>query len=162
MRDARRRARRTALAVWGGAALVSFASRASAQVVLDGTLGPSGARVGPNYIVPQNVGRVRGANLFHSFSQFNVNSGESVTFTASDADIANVIARVTGPGASNVDGLLRSAVPGANLFLINPNAIVFGPGAQIDVQGSFVATTASYVRLSDARGFRPSPRATPF
>jgi filamentous hemagglutinin family protein len=110
--------------------------------------------LGPNFVIPQSVGRLRGTNLYHSFSQFSISAGESATFTAnSGTTVTNVIARVTGTSSSSVNGLLRSSIPNANLFLINPNGIVFGPMAQLDVQGSFVASTASYVRLADGVRF---------
>src|SRR5580692_8839423 len=96
------------------------------QVVLDGTVGPAGARLGPNFVIPQSVGRLQGTNLFHSFSQFNISAGESATFTANTGTaVTNVIARVTGTSSSNINGLVRSDIPNANLFLINPNGIVF-------------------------------------
>jgi filamentous hemagglutinin family protein len=111
--------RRARFALVALASLAVPATSARAQVVLDGTLGPSGPRIGPNYIVPMSVGRLVGTNLFHSFAQFNVNQGESVTFTApSAATVSNVLARVTGGQPSNINGLLRSAVPGANFYLI--------------------------------------------
>ncbi len=107
-----------------------------------------------NFVIPQSVGRLNGTNLFHSFSQFSISAGESATFTANTGTtVTNVIARVTGTSPSNVNGLVRSDIPDANLFLINPNGIVFGPMAQLDVQGSFVASTASYVRLADGVRF---------
>src|SRR3954468_5914245 len=96
-------------------ALLGLPAGAGAQVVLDGTLGPAGPRIGPNYVVPMSVGRLVGTNLFHSFAQFNVNQGESLTFTApSDVPVSNVLARVTGGQPSNINGLIRSAIPGAN------------------------------------------------
>jgi filamentous hemagglutinin family protein len=140
-----------------GAVIVAMAASSHAfagQVVLDGTLGPAGARLGPNFVIPQSLGRLQGTNLFHSFSQFNISAGESATFTANaGTTVTNVIARVTGTSSSNINGLVRSDIPNANLFLINPNGIVFGPMAQLDVQGSFVASSASYVRLADGVRF---------
>jgi large exoprotein involved in heme utilization and adhesion len=42
---------------------------------------------------------------------------------------------------------------GANLFLLNPNGIVFGQNASLDIQGSFVATTAERIQLGDSGYF---------
>src|SRR5258705_311811 len=89
-----------------------------AQVVLDGTLGPSGPLSGPNLIVPAASGRTVGTNLFHSFSRFDINSGESVTFQG-PTSVQNVLARVTGGSPSNINGALRCDIPGADLYLIN-------------------------------------------
>ena len=81
-----------------------------------------------------------GGNLFHSFSQLNLSRTESATFSGPPT-VQNVLARVTG-GASSIDGTLRSTIPGANLYLINPGGVMFGPNARVDVSGSFVVSTA--------------------
>ena len=134
------------------ACLMTTAS--SGQVVTDGSLGsgPGAALSGPDYTIDPHLGQTVGNNLFHSFSQFNVNAGESATFTG-PAHIVNVLSRVTGGSPSTIDGLLRTeAMPRANFFLINPNGVAVGPGAQLDIGGAFVVTTADRVEFSD-RGF---------
>jgi filamentous hemagglutinin family protein len=125
---------------------------ASAQIVLDGKFGASGALTGPNYSIPAEVGATRGNNLFHSFSQFNLATGDAAAFSG-PANIQNILARVTGGSSSSIDGTIRSEIPGANLFLINPNGIIFGPNAAIDVSGSFAASTANYLKLADGARF---------
>src|SRR5689334_17446304 len=97
-----------------------------AEVVLDGKFGPSGPLAGPNYDIPANVGATRGNNLFHSLSHFNLSAGETVTFTG-PANIQNILTRVTGGTPSSINGTIRSEIDGANLFLINPSGVVFGP-----------------------------------
>ncbi|TLM63007.1 MAG: filamentous hemagglutinin N-terminal domain-containing protein [Deltaproteobacteria bacterium] len=134
----------TALILTGLLALPAIP--AGAEVVLDGSMGPAGAVAGPNYNITSALGTVSGSNLFHSFSNFNIGTGESATFSG-PASIANIISRVTGGGASSIDGLLRSDIAGANLYLINPNGILFGQNARLDVSGSFFAATADYLRL---------------
>ena len=52
-----------------------------AEITLDGSMGPSGALAGPNYVIGHDLGRLKGTNLFHSFGRFNVMTGESATFT---------------------------------------------------------------------------------
>ena len=85
-------------------------------------------------------GAVRGNNLFHSFSEFNVNDGQRVYF-ANPAAIENIISRVTGNNPSNILGTL--GIDGkASLFFINPNGIIFGENAKLDIAGSFLASTA--------------------
>lgn len=133
------------------ALLLAFAGSAPAQVVLDGTLGAPGALAGPNYAIGNALGRQVGANLFHSFSQFSLASGQSATFSGLPGT-ANIIGRVTG-AASSIDGTLRSTIAGANLWLINPRGMAFGPNARLDVQGSFHASTASYLRLGTSGRF---------
>jgi filamentous hemagglutinin family protein len=130
------------------------AATARSAVTLDGTLGPTGSFSG-NVLIPATFGTQRGANLFHSFRTFNIFSGESLYFTPAGASgaISNVISRVTGGGSSTVNGVLGSTISGANVYLLNPNGIVFGPSAQLDVRGSFYASTANYLMLADGGRF---------
>jgi filamentous hemagglutinin family protein len=140
------------------AALASFPG-----VVLDSSLGqtgqpaittnPSGAN---NYGVAASLGKQAGGNLFFSFSQFNLATQESATFSG-PGSVRNILARVTGGSASSINGTLRSEIPGANLFLMNPAGVMFGPNATLDISGSFVVTTADYVKFSDGRRFNANP-----
>jgi len=129
--------------------VISFG--ANAEVTLDGTLGSSGALPGPDYLIESDLGQQRGGNLFHSFQEFNLNRLESATFSGPNS-LNNIISRVTGGNPSNIDGLIRSTVP-ADMYFLNPNGIMFGPNAQLDVQGSFHASTADYLRLKDGGRF---------
>lgn len=123
-----------------------------AEVVLDGTLGPAGALPGPNYQIEANLGQQYGSNLFHSFRDFNLESTESAIFNG-PAGIKNVISRVTGGHASFIDGHLQSKIPQADVYFINPAGINFGAHARLNVQGSFHASTANYLRLQDGGEF---------
>jgi filamentous hemagglutinin family protein len=129
---------------------------ARAEITLDGSLGPGGALSGPDYAVTADLGRQIGSNLFHSFGRFNIDTGESATFSG-PSSIDNILGRVTGGSASTIDGLLRSTIPEANLFLMNPAGVVFGPNASLDVQGAFHATTADFIRLADGTRFEAIP-----
>ena len=140
---------------WTGTAsslLVCLVALAHAEVVLDGTVGQKGAVSGPNYVIIDKMGSRAGANLFHSFETFNINTGESGSFTG-PAGIQNVIGRVTGGASSLIDGRLGCTIPRANLFLINPWGMMFGPNATLDVNGSFHASTADYLILGDTGRF---------
>lgn len=123
-----------------------------AGVTMDGTLGRSGNLSGPDYAITADLGRQTGNNLFHSFSQLNLSQGESAIFSG-PASIANIIGRVTGGSASNIDGTLRSSIPAANLYLLNPSGLIFGPHAQLDIGGSFYASSANYIVFSDGSRF---------
>jgi filamentous hemagglutinin family protein len=123
-----------------------------AQITLDGSLGPRGPVVGPNYVIDATVGQLRGSNLFHSFGEFSVQTGESATFTGPNT-IANVLGRVTGGNPSFIDGRIRSTISQANLYLLNPAGVVFGPNASLDVKGSFYVSTADFLRLADGATF---------
>jgi filamentous hemagglutinin family protein len=83
-----------------------------------------------------------GANLFHSFTRFGLNSGETANFISNPA-IQNILGRVVGGDASLINGLIKVSGGNSNLFLMNPAGIIFGTNARLDVPGSFFATTAS-------------------
>ncbi|MEG4275682.1 filamentous hemagglutinin N-terminal domain-containing protein, partial [Microcoleus sp. M2_C5] len=143
-----------------GTLLVGGGDRANAQIVPDNTLGAENSVVTPNVNIPGiqgdriDGGAIRGANLFHSFEQLSVPEGRGAYFT-NPAGISNILSRVTGANRSEING--RLGVDGnANLFLINPNGIVFGPSASLDLQGSFLATTANAVKLGDIGLFSAS------
>ncbi len=132
---------------------VGSANYAFAQIVPDRTLGAEGSRLTTNVQIRGALadsisgGAQRGSNLFHSFSQFNINNGQRVYFV-NPAGIQNAIVRITGKEGSNILGTL--GVDGnANLFLLNPNGIIFGKNARLDVLGSFVGTTASAFKFGD-------------
>lgn len=118
---------------------------ALAEVVLDGSAGPAGSLAGPNFQIDEVHGSRVGSNLFHSFSQFDIASGQSATFNG-QAGTQNVIGRITG-GASQINGAVSSSIDGANLYLINPAGMVFGEGASVNVTGAFHASTADYLDL---------------
>jgi filamentous hemagglutinin family protein len=123
-----------------------------AQITLDGSLGPGGPLTGLGYRIAAELGQIRGGNLFHSFGEFNVPTGGSATFSG-PATITNILSRVTGGQPSAIDGLLRSEIQGANLFLLNPSGVLFGPNATLDVKGSFHVSTADFLRLADGAQF---------
>jgi len=95
-------------------------------------------------------GTQAGSNLFHSFSQFNVGAHQSANFLVNPT-IQNILSRVVGNNPSYINGLLQVMGGHANLYLMNPAGIVFGAGAQLNVPGSFTATTANAI------GFGCSP-----
>ena len=135
------------------ALILALLPRAAAQsITIDGTLSPAQTLSGPSYTIGASLGKQVGANLFQSFGRFGLAAGESATFTG-PAGIANIIGRVTGGSPSNINGAIVSQIIGANLFLINPFGIVFGAGASVNVSGSFHASTADYLKLSDGAIF---------
>lgn len=110
-----------------------------------------------------------GMNLFHSFAQFNVESGDTVKFlnTTPSLPTSNILSRVTSENPSNIFGTIDTmSYSGANFFLMNPAGIVFGPKASLQVGGSVAFTTADYLRLQGTNGliegiFHADPSATP-
>lgn len=149
---------------WGLLLLTSFAIIAgviafskdyvNAQITPDATLGNERSVVTPNIIInglPSDRidgGAIRGSNLFHSFSEFNIGNGRGAYFTNPNGN-QNILSRVTGNNLSNILGTLGVTGGNTNLFFINPNGIVFEPNATLDVQGSFVATTANAIEFGE-------------
>ena len=129
---------------------------AIAQTTADSTLSTTITTTDPLNVVIQGGSRA-GGNLFHSFEQFSVPTGGSVHFDNAIA-VENIIGRVTGHDRSEIDGLIQ-ANGTANLFLLNPNGFLFGPNAQLDIGGSFLATTADRLLFDDDISFNTTQSA---
>lgn len=119
-----------------------------AEISTDGSLGAKVRLEGPDIRITSDLGQIKGQNLFHSFSQFNIQTNESATFSG-PASVENVISRVTGGNASYIDGKLQSTIDGADLYLLNPFGVMFGPWAALDIKGSFHTSTADYLKFSN-------------
>ncbi|MEL7350236.1 MAG: filamentous hemagglutinin N-terminal domain-containing protein [Cyanobacteria bacterium P01_A01_bin.116] len=94
-------------------------------------------------------GTQTGGNLFHSFEQLGLTANETANILSSP-DVNNILGRVVGGNTSVIDGLLQVTGSNANLFLVNPAGIIFGPNSQVLVPGAFTATTANGIQLEDA------------
>ncbi|WP_199249897.1 filamentous hemagglutinin N-terminal domain-containing protein [[Phormidium] sp. ETS-05] len=138
---------------------------AQGQIIPDNSLGNESSRITPmtiNGLPTDRIdgGAIRGSNLFHSFSEFNIEAGKGAYFTNPNG-INNIFSRVTGSNRSNINGTL-GVLGNANLFFINPNGIVFGPNARLDLRGSFVGATAESVLFDQGIEWGTSnPQAAP-
>ena len=144
-----------------GLVAAAGAGSVHAGVVTDGTVGPR-VRLDGDFEIGADLGRRAGRNLFHSFERFSLETGERATFSGPD-EIRNVISRVTGGARSEIDGTLRSTIPGADLYFLNPAGAMFGPNARLDLQGSFHVSTADELRFANGAKFSATnPAASSF
>jgi len=149
-----------------GGVFAFWDTAAVAQITPDTSLGTENSLVTPNVDIqglPADLiegGATRDAALFHSFSEFNVGEGLRVYF-ANPVGIETIFSRVTGSDVSNILGTL-GVDGGASLFLLNPNGIIFGENARLDIAGSFVASTANSVVFENGVEFSATnPEAPP-
>ena len=114
---------------------------------------PTGAtqveRSGEVFSITGGVTSGDGQTLFHSFAEFGLTQDQVASFLARP-EVQSILGSVVGGEASYIDGLLQVTGSAADLYLINPAGIWFGPNAQLDLAGSFAATTASGVLFDDA------------
>ena len=131
--------------------LIGIQVGVDAQVVSDETLPKDSVITVDGNVFNISGGTAVGDNLFHSFEQFSLLTGDTAFFNNA-ASIQNIISRVTGSSLSEIDGLIK-ANGTANLFLLNPNGIIFGENAALDIGGSFVASTANSINFADDTEF---------
>jgi filamentous hemagglutinin family protein len=138
---------------------LTITSLSQAQIIGDTTLPkPTKVTSSDNLHFTITGGTQARGNLFHSFEQFSVPSSGSAIFKDT-GDVNNIISRVTGGSVSEINGLIE-AHGDANLFLINPNGIIFGSGASLKIGGSFLATTANDLIFADGTFFSATSSQT--
>ena len=128
-------------------------AQVTTAITSDHTLGTAVTQQGNVYAITGGTRPGNGPNLFHSFDRFSVGTGDIASFRGPQTGITNILSRVTGGQRSDIDGTLRSEIPGAHLYLLNPAGVLFGPNASLDVSGSFHVSTADYLRLADGARF---------
>jgi filamentous hemagglutinin family protein len=129
---------------------------ATAQMTSDGTTNTTVKQNGHDFEIIDGIAQDN--NLFHSFSNFSVPTGYRAIFDLGNTpNITNIFSRVTGNNISNIDGAIsiinQNPNNAVNLFLMNPNGIVFGQNASLNISGSFVGTTATSIKFVDGTEF---------
>jgi filamentous hemagglutinin family protein len=138
--------------------LLSSATHAG-SVVNDLSLGNAAVlHSGSIFTINPGSGKQVGGNLFYSLSTLNLDPGETAIFNG-PSSAQNVLTRVTG-GPSTIDGTIQCLIPNVSFLLINPDGVVFGPGASLNISGSFTVTTANLVKLADGTAFAAIPSAS--
>ncbi|MEL7244493.1 MAG: filamentous hemagglutinin N-terminal domain-containing protein [Cyanobacteria bacterium J06573_2] len=125
----------------------------NAQLIPDDTLGKENSLVNSIKSLEDRIdgGAIRGSHLFHSFKEFNIDNNRSVYFNH-PTQVKNILTRVTGNNVSQILGKL-GVLGNANLFLINPNGVIFGEDASFDIKTSFVGTNSTHINFADGTEF---------
>ncbi|MEO7107054.1 MAG: filamentous hemagglutinin N-terminal domain-containing protein, partial [Rhodoferax sp.] len=127
-------------------------ARGIAMLVACATVLPGGAWANPSgaQIITGQVSMVTTNNQLVvtnspgaviNWKSFSIGAGELTRFVQQNPN-SSVLNRITGQDPSQILGALQS---NGRVFLINPNGIVFGAGARVDVNG----LVASSLKLSD-------------
>lgn len=146
---------------WGGT-VFSQTTPAITPTTGTGNLATVVTQNGASYTITGGARPEGGPNLFHSFGDFSVPANNIANFlNDSGLSTSNILGRVTGNNPSSLFGTIQTTGFGnANLFLMNPAGIVFGPNASLNVSGSVTVTTANHLRLADNVRFNAIPTAT--
>ncbi|MES2126103.1 MAG: filamentous hemagglutinin N-terminal domain-containing protein [Pseudomonadota bacterium] len=155
--------------------MLPLAARCASSIVRDGSLGtgPTSALAALGTVnaygvtwqrisIPETLGSRVGTNVFHSFQQFAIGSGDAAVFGIA-APTMNIISRVTGGQVSQIGGLLSvdAGTTGSrpNVYLINPAGVTFSAGSAVDVPAALHISTADVLTFPDGR-FEADPART--
>lgn len=139
-------------------AMISFAGAAGAAVVLP--TGESVAAGSANVVRSGGAMTVTNSNgAIINWNSFSVGAGGTVQFVQSGAG-SKVLNRVIGGDPSSIYGTIAS---NGQVFLVNPNGIMVGPGGSIQASAIFLSTAniADADFLAGNLQFQAPPAATP-
>lgn len=136
-------------------ALTLFSSTTKAEIVVNTPNNGGQVKIEKSgdskhiYEIKTSHGTTQQANLFYDFDSFSIVNGETAKFINDpNTQYNNVIARVTGTEASNIDGILKSDISNADFYFVNPNGILFGENSRVDVPAGLFISTADSIRPS--------------
>ncbi|WP_204104618.1 MULTISPECIES: S-layer family protein [Spirulina sp. CCY15215] len=134
---------------------LSCFSPVQAQVITDPTLGTSASGSCSGAIsCTISVGTPQGSNTFHSLLQFSLPNSSDITTFDNTYNSQNIFVRVTGGSLSDIQGTIQAGInPNFDLYLLNPNGIIFGANSSLNLQGSFTASTGIGVNFADGTTF---------
>ena len=148
------RLRMAVLAALSSATALSASNASAGDIAFDGSLPGTTAgalnAVNGTYAITQQRGFSNGSNLFHSFDVFNLDQGETAVFSG-NADISNIISRVTGGLPTTINGTVSSTIQGANFWFVNPAGLTVGPTGVIDVSGAIALGAADFINFKDGQ-----------
>ncbi len=147
------------LVILVGAIGMRGGDRTAAQITPDPSVGTQVQQIDDTTLDITGGTTVGNTNLFHSFSNFSITSEEVVNFQNA-ATINNILVRVTGLNPSDIQGTLQTQGK-ANFFLMNPNGIIFGGNAALNIGGSFIGTTASAIQFPGGGEFSMTSPVSP-
>ena len=136
-------------------------SPVNGDIIRDGSAGPD-TSVQPlvdsnnSYQIGESMGALFGDNnggLLHSFSEFSIQQGQQAVFTG-NSSIQSIISRVTGASPSMIDGILKSEIANAHFFLLNPQGVLFGKNAEINMAGDFSVSTSQSLLFSNGESLQ--------
>ncbi|MCR5030199.1 MAG: filamentous hemagglutinin N-terminal domain-containing protein [Selenomonadaceae bacterium] len=95
------------------------------------------------------------ANNVIDWTDFSIAKGETVAFQNVGEQAANYMNIVTGHATSNIEGTMTN---NGDIYLINPNGVIFGATAQVNVGNLYVSTREdSQVAIDTFRGTNAPP-----
>ena len=146
------------LAKLTGCLLLPLTGVIACKIAQAQTITPAGTNTvviqdGNSFNIFGNTVSKDGTNLFHSFGQFNLESGKTANFQVLP-NIHNILARIVGGDPSLINGLIQITGGNSNLFLMNPAGIVFGSSASLNIPASFTATTATSIGFGNNNWFK--------
>jgi filamentous hemagglutinin family protein len=105
-------------------------------------------QLGQEFVIDAGVLSENGRNIFHTFEQFGLTQEQMANFLA-NPETENIFNRVNGNDSSFIDGFIKVTGGNPDFYFLNPNGIIFGQHAQINVPAAFYASTATSLQFGN-------------